>query len=254
MDVAVANRLTELNRQFYQTFGADFAATRLRVQPGVRRILSALSGDESILDLGCGNGNLERELARRGHRAPVLGLDFSLPLLERADSSPAGFPLLFAQADLTSEWGTVVREEIKTAKSFPQGFSHFDLVFAFATLHHIPAHALRINFCRQVAAWLRPNGRFVLSNWQFLHSERLRARIQPWNLIGLSAEDVETGDYLLDWRSGGWGLRYVHHFDEEELSALASAGGFRVIETFYADGHNSRLGLYQTWEKTGAGP
>jgi hypothetical protein len=32
--------------------------------------------------------------------------------------------------------------------------------------------------------------------------------------VGLSANDVDPGDYLLDWRSGGEGLRYIHHFSE----------------------------------------
>jgi hypothetical protein len=78
----------------------------------------------------------------------------------------------------------------------------------------------------------------------------LRERIQSWELIGLSPGDVEPGDYLLDWRSGGTGLRYVHHFNEEELSRLAQESGFDVIETFYSDGEGGKLGLYQVWKAT----
>lgn len=246
MDSAIASQLIELNRQFYQTFGADFSATRGRIQPGVRRILDRLTGDESILDLGCGNGNFERELARRGHRAPVLGLDFSLPLLEAADSDSWGFPVVFARADLTGEWGAVVIEKMIT--NHPSLISNrFSLITSFATLHHIPNADLRLNFCRQAAAWLQPGGRFILSNWQFLNSERLRVRIQPWSVIGLSDTEVDPGDYLLDWRSGGQGLRYVHHFDEAELAGLAEASGLRVAETFYSDGQGGKLGLYQVW-------
>jgi hypothetical protein len=62
------------------------------------------------------------------------------------------------------------------------------------------------------------------------------------------AEEVDEGDYLLDWRAGGSGLRYVHHFSEAELKALAAASGFRVMETFHSDGRDHRLGLYQIWE------
>lgn len=246
MDVHTINRLIELNRQFYQTFGADFSATRGRLQPGVRRVLERLKGDEVILDLGCGNGNFESELSRRGHRAPVLGLDFSLPLLEAAASGPKGAAFVFAQADLAADWGAVVAEKIRTG-AFPAG--GFDLAVAFAVLHHLPGRLLRADFCRRVAGWLRAGGRFVLSNWQFLNSGRLRARIQPWSLVGISEKDVDAGDYLLDWRAGGQGLRYVHHFNEDELAALASESGFDIIETFYSDGQGGRLGLYQVWEK-----
>jgi len=59
---------------------------------------------------------------------------------------------------------------------------------------------------------------------------------------------VDAGDYLLDWRNGDVGLRYVHHFDEEELSKLAKATGFKVIDTFYLDGETGNLGLYQVWQ------
>ena len=82
-------------------------------------------------------------------------------------------------------------------------------------------------------------------------SPRLQARVVPWEAIGLSQEEVEPGDYLLDWRRGGIGLRYVHHFNEEELQNLATKAGYQIVETFYSDGEGGRLGLYQVWEKRG---
>jgi SAM-dependent methyltransferase len=101
MDPATAARLIELNRDFYSRFGGSFSATRGRLQPGVLRILSGLGGDESILDLGCGNGGLARELARNGHRGRYLGVDFSPPLLQDARSGLKGLDASFIQADLS---------------------------------------------------------------------------------------------------------------------------------------------------------
>jgi tRNA (uracil-5-)-methyltransferase TRM9 len=227
MDSVTAGRLLALNRDFYERFGADFSATRQRLQPGVTRLLETLTGDESILDLGCGNGELARTLARRGHRAPYLGLDFSLPLLSDASAVPEGFPARFIEADLTRLDEKEVRRKKKEVES-ERLTSHFSLITCFATLHHIP---------------------FILSNWQFLNSDKLRGRVQPWERIGLTAQDVDTGDYLLDWRRGGEGLRYVHQFSEAELSALATESGFEVAETFYSDGEGGKLGLYQVWKK-----
>ena len=239
MNAATVRRLLELNRQFYQTFGADFSATRRRVQSGVKRVLGTISPDSAILDLGCGNGELARMLARRGQRAPYFGLDFSPPLLREAGGLPARFT--FLEADLTGDWEVQIREsEIKS----------FNVVTAFATLHHIPSNALRLQLLQKVHSVLEPGGHFIQSNWQFLNSEKLRARIQPWERVGLSAADVDENDYLLDWRRGGNGLRYVHHFNEIELEALAVASRFHVRETFHSDGENGRLGLYQIWEAT----
>jgi hypothetical protein len=43
-------------------------------------------------------------------------------------------------------------------------------------------------------------------------------------------------------------LRYVHHFSEDELAALAHQTGFTVRQTYYADGQTGDLGLYMVWE------
>ncbi|MGB8212289.1 MAG: methyltransferase domain-containing protein [Anaerolineales bacterium] len=233
-------RLLSLNKQFYQTFGHEFSSTRLHLQPGVLRVVDDLTGDESILDLGCGNGELARELMRRGQRGRYAGVDFSPPLLEVARHGWEDAPATFIRADLASaDW------DKKILASLTQPF---DLVTAFATLHHIPSQEMRLSILNKARALLRDGGKFIHSEWQFMSSEKLKERIQPWKDAGLSDDEVEAGDYLLDWRSGGRGLRYVHHFDEAELEALAASSGFRVRQTFRSDGATGLLALYQVWE------
>lgn len=236
MKPETASRLLALNRHFYHAFGRPFAATRRRLQPGVQRLLPQLQVADSLLDLGCGNGELARALARHGFRGRYLGLDFSRPLLDEAGPLPENFA--FREADLTAPtWGADLQAE------------SWSLVVAFAVLHHIPSATWRLRFLRNVYVLLVPGGQFFHSEWQFLQSEKWRQRIQPWSEVGLEEIEVEPGDYLLDWRSGGRGLRYVHHFSREELDALAAATGFVIRETFFSDGENGQLGLYQIWEK-----
>ncbi len=232
MEPVTAARLIEINRDFYTRFGDSFSATRHRIQPGVQRVLGLLQGDESILDLGCGNGELARELSKQAHRGPYLGLDFSVPLLRKAEPQLAGFPISFIEGDLTQ------LSNIKDRLSSPHGWS---LITAFAVLHHIPSSEIRLDILRAVRDLLAANGKFILSTWQFLNSEKLRSRIQDWSKVGLSSADVDPGDHLLDWRSGGEGLRYVHHFNNEELTSLADTAGFTVQDTFYSDGENGNL-------------
>jgi hypothetical protein len=100
----------------------------------------------------------------------------------------------------------------------------------------------------QIRNRLPSGGKLIHSVWQFLSSERWRKRIQPWELVNISPGDVEPGDYLLDWRSGGQGFRYVHHFDEAELSGLAREGGFEIEDAFLSDGEGGKLSLYQVWK------
>ncbi|MGE5378836.1 MAG: class I SAM-dependent methyltransferase [Bacteroidota bacterium] len=239
MDAATALRLSQINRDFYIHFGAPFSATRHRIQPGVQRVLGRLQGGESILDLGCGNGELARALAKRGQHGPYLGLDFSPPLLQDAELQPGGFSAKFMEADVTQL--PVIREQLSVD-------GQWSLITAFAVLHHIPSNEIRLAILQTARGLLAENGTFILSNWQFLNSEKLRGRIQDWSRVGLSQSEVDPGDYLLDWRSGGEGLRYVHQFNETELASLAEAAGFDIVETFYSDGESGNLSLYQIWK------
>ncbi len=235
MNPTTLSCLLDINRQFYQAFGISFSATRQRLQPGVKHILGQINQADSLLDLGCGNGELARQLARQGHAGAYTGLDFSAIMLDQATySQPASFH--FLQADLSAaDWDV------------PLAGSQYDAVLAFAVLHHLPSVDLRLQVLKKARSLLTTGGRFIHSEWQFLNSPRLAVRVQPWEAIGLSRSDVDPGDYLLDWRQGGKGLRYVHHFSEAELEGLAAQAGFEVIESFPSDGENSRLGLYQIW-------
>ncbi len=236
MNSATAERLLAINREFYNRFGDSFSATRQRLQPGVKKILDSIQDDDSVLDLGCGNGIFLREISRRGRKQTLLGMDFSLPLLRDAEST---LGVEFREVDL-----------VKLSAFSDQLLAVYGLwstVCMFATLHHIPSNEIRVDILRTVQKLLKPNGKFILSNWQFLNSEKLKARIQPWDTVGLSNSDVDEGDYLLDWRSGGEGVRYAHHFSVEELLGLAEQAGMSVSDSFLSDGENGRLGLYQVW-------
>jgi SAM-dependent methyltransferase len=235
MNSVTAQRLIELNREFYSRFGDSFSATRQRLQPGVNQILETIHVDDSTLDLGCGNGHFLHELIRRGNKAPLLGVDFSLPLLRNAEST---LGVEFREADLTQL--SVISDQLSVT-------GHWSLITLFATLHHIPSDEIRLDIFRTVKKLLKPGGKFILSNWQFLNSEKLKARIQPWSRVGLADEDVDEGDYLLDWRSGGEGLRYAHQFSVEELLGLCKQAEMSLSESFLSDGENGRLGLYQVW-------
>jgi 2-polyprenyl-3-methyl-5-hydroxy-6-metoxy-1,4-benzoquinol methylase len=240
MDSTTLEKLIQVNYQFYQTFAAHFAETRQRLQPGVVKLLERIPPQADILDVGCGNGQLGQELARRNHRGRYLGLDFSTELLDVARSGLTESPnISYTQADLTApDW----------AEAIDDRDAHFDVVLAFAVFHHIPGHQLHRRILEQIRTLLKPEGRLMHSNWQFLNSPRLRKRIQPWEKVGLKPADIGPDDYLLDWRRGGRGYRYVHHFNEEQLAKLAAETGFRVVETFYSDGKGGNLALYQVWE------
>ncbi|MBK8824918.1 MAG: class I SAM-dependent methyltransferase [Anaerolineales bacterium] len=203
---------------------------------GVKKILDSIQEDVSVLDLGCGNGHFLREISKRGHKQPLLGVDFSLPLLRNAESAPG---VIFREVDLSQL--SAVSDQL----SVPGGW---DVITMFATLHHIPSVEMRLDILRTVKKLLKPAGKFILSNWQFLNSAKLKSRIQPWDRVGINENDLDQDDYLLDWRSGGEGLRYAHHFSAQELLGLAGQVEMRVTASFPSDGDGGNLGLYQVWE------
>jgi len=238
----VLQTLRRVNESFYQTFAVQFSSTRERLQPGVLRAVESIPFDAAILDLGCGNGELARHLLHHSHQGTYLGLDLSETLLEQARTRVAEPQARFLHADLTdSSWAQTLQ------KALPDPSKAFGQVFAFAVLHHIPGSEIRRTLVQTVRDLIKPGGRWIVSVWDFLASDRLRTRILPWERAGLKDAEVEPGDYLLDWRRGGVGQRYVHHFTPVTLTELAEAGGFSVENTYRSDGENGQLGLYQVW-------
>jgi SAM-dependent methyltransferase len=236
MQPEIASKLLELNHQFYQTFAEDFSETRQRLQPGVVQVLDAVQLSAKVLDLGCGNGQVAAYLKKRGHTGSYLGLDSAKNLVEIAKE--LGLPdAEFIHGNLAApDWDRLLPGQV------------YDYVVCFAVMHHIPSRKLRIEFLNKVKRLLAPGGSFIHSNWQFLESPKLRERVLPWETVGLSDHDVDEHDYLLDWRRGGIGYRYVHYFTNAELHALAEATGFKIIGLFTSDGEGNNLGLYQIWE------
>lgn len=207
--------LNRLNRSFYDSFAAEFSRSREAINPGITRALKSLDLS-AVLDVGCGDGRVRKMLPRE---CQYVGLDFSAKLIGRAGQGQA-LPLQgdFVLADFSNP--------------LPVAAQTFPTVLCFAALHHLPE---RQTLMRELARTARPGGAVVVSVWQITHNERMRKKI---------VEDLGNGDYVLDWKSGGRGLRFVHEVTEEELRALAEAARLRVIEMYRSDGRSGNLGLY----------
>ena len=250
MQTQIVEKILQLNQEFYQTFAFSFSQTRQRLQPGILMALNEIPRKGNWLDLGCGNGALAREWALQRRQGLYLGLDFSSGLLEEASKNkpevglPEGLRIDFNQVDLN-------------AVGWAEGFSHIQWngILAFAVLHHIPSLELRLRVLTQVNQLLPKKGEFIFSVWQFQHSPKLMERCLPWESIGISENDVDAGDTLIDWRAdarrdnGVLGVRYVHLYPRQELAELARLTGFSTMEEFESDGRSGNLGLYQIWQK-----
>jgi trans-aconitate methyltransferase len=104
-----------------------------------------LSGNESVLDIGCGDGKVSAELALKVPRGEVVGCDSSPEMIDKAR---AAFPSA-AHPNLSFQ--------LADARSL--GFRHrFEVAFSNATLHWVKDQNAVL---RGVARGLKPGGRLL---------------------------------------------------------------------------------------------
>lgn len=238
MDPAIARKLIEINGAFYERFAAEFSASRHRLNPGIERVLDDFAPLGAMLDVGCGDARVGHAWAEGRFPGQVgyVGVDRSAGLLAARERPE---PLCLVELDLTGDdWAQELRRRGVVP---PAGFT---TIVSFAVLHHIPDRAARVRLLGEMRALLAPHGQWALSTWQPLRLPRLARRVLDWGEVGLRAEQLEPGDLLLDWHRGGRGLRYVHHYEAEELREDCAAAGLRVDEEFRSDGEGGALGLY----------
>jgi 2-polyprenyl-3-methyl-5-hydroxy-6-metoxy-1,4-benzoquinol methylase len=235
MEDEVRQTLIKINREFYDQFARPFAESRAKPQPGFFHLLEHILPEyESLLDVGCGEGRFGRFLLANELALQYTGVDFTEKLVQYARAGHAGTSGLR---------GTFLVKDLGEPECL-EGLGKFDVIVCLATLQHIPGQRQRSQLLIEMGAHLAENGRLLLSNWQFLSSDRQQRKIMDWSEAGLSKEDVDANDYLLSWQREGLGFRYVAQLEEAAIENLASVAGLRIIDQFRCDGREGNLNLY----------
>jgi trans-aconitate methyltransferase len=174
-----------------------------------------LRGDERILDLGCGDGSLTRQLAERVPNGWILGVDAAPEMLEAAEAKRLpNMTLRCLNIDALASIG------------------EFDLVFSNAALHWVHDHAALL---ANVYRALRPSG--VLraqfgggDNCPTLvacvqrqmtvrpYAEALRGFRWPWRFFSVSEyERLCRASPFAEWRA--WLEERIHTFPTTDAIA-----------------------------------
>ena len=176
-----------------------FSEPRLNLPALVLDSLS-LNGSEVVVDVGCGNGMYLAELARRGHRGQVLGVDLS--------------PGMLAAARHRSPAAHLVGGD---AASLPLRPAASQVTLAMHMLYHVPEPTEAVAELRRVT---RPGGRVVAVLNSDDHLAELRTLINDeLTAAGLPPDHVVGEVIRLD--------------DGEEL--LAAAFGSVIRQDFTAE-------------------
>jgi trans-aconitate 2-methyltransferase len=196
--------VTEWNAAEYARLSALQAAMAEEVLSLLRE---RLRGDECVLDVGCGNGKVTREIAALVPHGSVVGVDASAKMIEFSSAANtenrSGSPplpnLSFAVMDARR---LTFREQ-------------FDLVVSFNALHWV-AEAEQPLALRGICAALKPNGRAQLR----LVPRAARKSLE--DVIEQTAQGARWKKYF-----GGVHDPYLH-MTAESFSGLAEDCGLRV--------------------------
>lgn len=168
-----------------------------------------LTGNERLLDLGCGNGNITAQIATQMAKGSVVGVDASAEMIAYAAEHypPAKHPNLhFETADIRN---LRFRDE-------------FDLVVSFNALHWIPQQEVALRAIHQA---MKPGARAQL---------RLVPRDQRKSLENVLEETRQAPR----WATHYFGLHFHDpylHLSADEYAALAQECGLTVEEVRVED-------------------
>lgn len=180
----------------------DYARQSALQQAMAEEVLNrlTLAGTEQVLDVGCGDGKITAEIARRASAGKVVGVDPSRDMVGFA-SQHFGTPVV---ANL--------RFEVADACRLPF-CGEFDLVVSFNALHWVPEQGAALRAIHQA---LKPRGRAFL-------------RFVPQGARPSLEDVIEEVRSEPRWASAFTGFRRPYiHLTPEEYRDLAEAAGFRV--------------------------
>ena len=177
----------------------DYAKHSAAQLSWARELISRLDlkGNETLLDIGCGDGKITAEIAQHLPQGRAVGIDSSRNMIDFARKA---FPR-------AKHPNLEFRRMDARAIRLPQTF---DIAFSNATLHWIDDQPAVL---RGVRAALRPGGRLMIScagrgnAGEVLAIFELAIREEPWR------------DYFLDFQ-----FHYHFHGDEEYAGWLRDAG------------------------------
>lgn len=167
--------------------------------------------NDSILDLGCGNGRLYQLLADKS--IVYAGFDISKGLISIAREN----------------YGKLQNVEFiigDMSRGLPFKNNFFNLTYIIASFHHLPNREDRINLLSELKRSSKNGAHVIMTNWNLAHPDFQKR----YDL------DLTQKDFEIPWKNNQgeiMKIRYYHLFDAEELKLLFDEVGLEVVDQYY---------------------
>ena len=211
------DKILKKTKEDYSIIASDFSEKRKYMWRDLKPFLKLIKPGDKVLDAGCGNGRLYKEL--KGKKIDYLGIDFSKDLLRIAKKSNPGVG--FRQEDISKKktWNCL---------------KNYDVICCIAVLHHFPTKKEQLKVLRYINIALEKNGLAIFSVWNLwqkrfwkLHFQQLVWKIfkgfkLKWILVPYKVTKDGKVIKIVN--------RFCYAFCPEELEKIVKKAGFKIVK------------------------
>ena len=257
MNEETANRLIEINNDFYRNHARSFSETREHPWQGWHRCLEMLRKAEnereaggasfnfkrfSVFDLACGNQRFKTFLTGELPEAEITY--YAVDNCDALVPSPPDSYYQNLDVLRALQKGLCLSEQLEAPVC--------DLSVSFGFMHHVPLKEYREEVLRSLIRQTRPGGYVIVTFWQFLKDKALKEKASATHKRALQELELNTldeNDCLIGWKDTPGLYRYCHHFSDGEIEQLAgtAANEASLISRFTADGKTNDMNRYLIW-------
>jgi len=214
-------------KKTYNSIAEDFSETRKMHWHEFEDFLKYIKNNDTIVDLGCGNGRLYHFLKDK-RKIKYLGIDNSKKLLEEAKKigKKETAKLKASTSKLKTSTSKFIEGDLL---KIPARSASTCVLACIAAFHHLPSPELREKSLKEMHRILRKNGKLILTVWNLLEQKKYKKEVRKAVLKWLTTlGKYEKRGLLIPW--GDEKIpRYYYAFKQKEIEKLLKPH-FKIIE------------------------